>query len=185
MQSPYYFIVKPIGSEYNNEIQIAGQQVIVNSTVENHEHVNRYAEIIYVPQRHKGEISKGDSVIVHHNIFRIYYDMKGNPKKSPNYFKDGLYFIDEFQFYLYNNGKQWNAVGDNCFVRPITKEDTYLYEDSLEDNTGVVAYDNLNLNKLGVFKGDKVNFRKNSEYKFTVGDEVLYRMKTNDICAIL
>jgi hypothetical protein len=100
MHSPYYFIVKPHGLEYNNEIEIAGQKVIVNSTVENHKHVNRFAEVVHVPKRYTGRISKGDLIIVHHNIFRIYYDMRGRPKKSPNYFKEGLYFIDEDQFYL-------------------------------------------------------------------------------------
>jgi hypothetical protein len=86
MHSPYYFIVKPHGLEYNNEIEIAGQKVIVNSTVENHKHVNRFAEVVHVPKRYTGRISKGDLIIVHHNIFRIYYDMRGRPKKSPNSF---------------------------------------------------------------------------------------------------
>lgn len=185
MNSPYYFIVKPLGSEYNNEIKIANQSVIINSTVENHKHVNRFAEVVFVPKRYKGDIKAGDKIIVHHNIFRIYYDIKGRPKKSPNYFKDGLYFIDEQQFYLYNNGDKWNSVGNYCFVRPIDIENSYLYEEGYEENTGVIVYSNKILDKLGVFEGDKINFTKDSEYEFDVEGEILYRMRSNDICAVL
>jgi co-chaperonin GroES (HSP10) len=38
---------------------------------------------------------------------------------------------------------------------------------------------------MGVHEGDKINFTKNSEYEFDVNGEVLYRMRTNDICTVL
>jgi hypothetical protein len=185
MRSPYYFIIKPVGDEYENEVEIAGKKIIVNSTVENHKHVNRLGRVIHIPGRYKGTISVGDIVIVHHNIFRIYYDMKGRPKKSPNYFKDGLYFIDEGQFYLYHNGERWNAVDTYCFVKPIDKENSYLYEEGFETNTGYLVYGNEHLEKLGVKEGDKINFTKDSEYEFNIDGELLYRMRTLDICTIL
>ena len=183
MKSPYYFIIKPLGEEYNNEVEISGQKIIVNSTVEDHMYVNRLAEVVYAPSRSRN-VKSGDIIVVHHNIFRIYYDMKGRAKKSPNYFKGGMYFIDEYQFYLYNDGKDWKSVGDYCFVQPIEKENAYL-EEGTEINTGFVVYDNDGLNNLGVKSGDKVNFTKDSEYEFTINDTVLYRMRTKDICALL
>lgn len=185
MKSPYYFIIKPVGDEYVNEVEIAGKKIIVNSSVEDHKHVNRLGEIVHIPGRYKGNISAGDIIIVHHNVFRIYYDMKGRPKKSPNFFKDGLYFIDESQFYLYHNGDRWNSVDNFCFVKPIDKENSYLYEEGEELNTGVLVYGNDNLSKLGVSEGDKINFTKNSEYRFDVDGQVVYRMRTNDICTVL
>jgi len=185
MNSPYYFVIEPLGSEYNNEIEILGQKIIVNSTVENHKHVNRFAKIKYLPKRYKGIISVGDVIIVHHNIFRLYYDMQGNPKKSPNYFKDGLYFIDEGQFYTYNNGTGWKCIGDYCFVKPVHKEKSYLYEEGYSENIGIIKYGNPNLYNNGVFEGDKVAYRKNSEYEFIIDGEDLYRMRTNDITAVL
>ena len=184
MESPYYFIIKPLGGEYSNEIEIAGKSIIINSTVENHKHVNRFAKVIHVPKRNKTGVSVGDIIVVHHNVFRIYYDVKGNPKKSPNYFKDDLYFIDESQFYLYSDGGEWRSVGDFCFIKPIDKENTYLYEDGFEENTGFVTYCNEGLESLGVFSGDKINFRKDREYEFNIDDQLLYRMKTNDICVV-
>lgn len=185
MNSPYYFIIQPVGDEYENEVEIAGKKIIVNSTLENHKHVNRLGRITHIPGRYKGTISVGDIIIVHHNIFRIYYDMKGRPKKSPNFFKDGLYFIDEGQFYLYHNGDRWNSVGEYCFVEPVQKENSYLYEEGLEDSTGVLVYGNETLRSMGVEEGSKINFTKNSEYEFTVDNKKLYRMRTADICAVL
>jgi len=185
MKSPYYFLIKPKGAKYNNEIEIAGQKIIINSTVENHMHVNRFAEVLACPYTYKGDIKKGDTLIVHHNVFRIYYDMKGNPKKSPNYFKNNIYFIDPYQFYLYHDGCKWNSVGEYCFVKPIDKENSYLYEEGYETHAGIVKYSNNTLEKLGVYEGYKVNFTKDSEYEFEINDEVLYRMRSIDICTIL
>lgn len=185
MHAPYYFVVEPLGEHYNNEVEIAGKKIIVNSTVENHKHVNRLARIMYLPSRYKGTISAGDIIIVHHNVFRIYYDIKGRPKKSPNYFKDNLYFIDEDQFYMFNNGERWNSVKDYCFVRPVNLEHGYLHEEGYEPNTGILVYGNKRLESMGVHEGDKINFTKNSEYEFDVDGEMLYRMRTNDICTVL
>lgn len=185
MKSPYFFLIKSVGDEYTNEIEIAGQKVIINSTVENHRHVNRFAEVIQLPIHYDGDISVGDTIIVHHNVFRIYYDVKGRPKKSPNFFKDDIYFIDPYQFYMYHNGTQWNSVEDWCFVKPIDKENSYLYEEGLEENTGILKYGNKNLAEMGVVDGDKVTFSKDSEYEFEVDNEILYRMNTKDLVAVL
>ena len=185
MKSPFFFLIKPAGEEYNNSIEIAGQKIIINSTVENHKAVNRFAEVIQVPIHYKGDIKPGDTIIVHHNVFRIYYDMKGRPRKSPNFFQEGIYFIDPFQFYMYHNGTQWNSVDDWCFVRPITKEKSYLYDEGFEENTGQMVYSNKLLSKRGVKNGDLIKFSKNSEYEFGVNGEVLYRMNTKDIIALV
>lgn len=185
MKAPFFFLIKPIGDEYTNEIEIAGQKVIVNSTVENHKHVNRFAEVIQTPIHYDGDIKPGDTIIVHHNVFRIYYDVKGRAKKSPNYFQDNMYFVDPYQFYMYHNGTQWNSVGDWCFVKPVDKENMYLYEEGLEENTGIMKYSNPKLERMGVTDGDKVKFSKDSEYEFSVDNEVLYRMNTKDVVAIL
>lgn len=185
MKSPFFFLISPQGDEYQNSIEIAGQSIIINSTVENHKAVNRFAVILDTPTHYDGPIKKGDIIIVHHNVFRIYYDTKGRPKKSPNYFKDDVYMIDPFQFYMYHNGKEWMSVEDWCFVRPVDKENTYLYEEALEKNTGQIAYTNNTLISKGVDVGDYVKFSDNSEYEFTVNDEKLYRMNTKDIVALI
>lgn len=185
MVSPHFFIVKPKGSEYLDEIEIAGQKIAINATLENHKNVNRFAEVINIPSHYEGEIKKGDILVVHHNIFRIYYDMKGRPRRSPNYFRDDIYIIDSSQFYLFHNGEKWQSVDDYCFVKPIDKENTYLYEKGDEMHTGIIVYSNKRLNSLGVKDNDKVNFTKNSEYEFTINDQRLFRMNTRDICTVI
>mgnify|MGYP003675963267 FL=1 len=185
MKSPFFFLIKPVGQEYNNTIEIAGQKIVINSTVENHKHVNRFAEIIQVPIHYNGDIKPGDTIIVHHNVFRIYYDVKGRAKKSPNFFKDDIYFIDSFQFYMYHNGDEWCSVEDWCFVKPIDKENTYLYEEGLEENTGTVVYSNKTLYSRKVKNGSLIKFSSNSEYEFVVNNELLYRMNTKDVIALI
>ncbi|MGB0417894.1 MAG: hypothetical protein ACPGCR_03890, partial [Acholeplasmataceae bacterium] len=37
-------------------------------------------------------IKKGDQVIIHHNIFRRWYDVKGKQRNSSQYFKEDLFF---------------------------------------------------------------------------------------------
>jgi len=185
MKSPFYFLIKAKGTHYNNEIELAGQKMIVNSDISNHMHVNRFAEVIETPSHYKGEIKKGDTLVVHHNVFRIYYDMKGRPRKSPNYFKGDIYIIDPYQFYLYHDGSKWHSVDNYCFVKPTELENKYLHQEGLEENTGVVVYSNKKLKEFGVEEGSKVNFRKDSEYEFEINNEKLYRMMTRDICTIL
>lgn len=185
MVSPYFFIIKPKGSEYLDEIEIAGQKIAINATLENHKNVNRFAEVVNVPSHYEGDISIGDTIVVHHNIFRIYYDMKGRPRRSPNYFRDDIYIIDTSQFYLFHNGAKWQSVEDYCFISPINKENKYLYEEGEEMHTGIVVYSNKKLNDLGVYDGDKVNFTKNSEYEFVINDQRLFRMNTKDICTVI
>jgi hypothetical protein len=183
MKSPYFFVITPKGSEYDDEIEIAGKKITVNSSLEDHRHVNRFATVLSTPVHYEGDISPGDTIIVHHNVFRTYFDVKGRSKKSPNYFKDNLYFIDPFQFYVFHNGTEWRSVEDWCFVKPVDKENAYLYEDGYEEHTGILVYGNNRLEEIGVLPGQRVKFLKDSEYEFTIEGELLYRMNTKDIVA--
>ena len=44
----------------------------------------------------------GDEIYIHHNIFRRYYDIRGNEKNSGSFFKDNLFFCEHHQIYLYS-----------------------------------------------------------------------------------
>ena len=114
--------------------------MIVNSDLSNHMHVNRFAEVIETPSHYKGEIKKGDTLVVHHNVFRIYYDMKGRPRKSPNYFKGDVYIIDPYQFYLYHDGNKWHSVDNYCFVKPMELENKYLPIDEMHITEAINPY---------------------------------------------
>jgi len=81
MRSPYYFIVKPVnGRRYDNIKNIGGIDFVTSVSQEDHLATNRFAEVISCPLSYEGEIIPGDILLVHHNVFKIFYDMKGIEK---------------------------------------------------------------------------------------------------------
>ena len=56
MKSLYDFIVKPVGDKYNNEIQVDGKKLVVNTKIESWKFVNRLAEVIETPVAFKTNI---------------------------------------------------------------------------------------------------------------------------------
>ena len=82
MNSLYDFIVEPIGSRYNNEVDVDGGKLVVNSSIESFKFINNVAIVISTPLVYKGNIEAGDTIIIHHNIFRRYYNQKGKAVDS-------------------------------------------------------------------------------------------------------
>jgi len=93
MKSLYDFIVEPLGDKYNNEIQVGDKKLVVNTKIESWTFVNRLAKVIETPIAFKTKIKKGDTIVIHQNVFRTFYDMRGNKKVSRSWFKDNLYFV--------------------------------------------------------------------------------------------
>ena len=85
MNSLYDFIVKPVGEKYSNTVKIDGKDLIVNTKIENWKFVNRLAEVVQVPSAFKSNINVGDKVIIHQNVFRTFYDIKGEKKKVDHF----------------------------------------------------------------------------------------------------
>lgn len=173
------FLVVPHGNEYVRE----KKGIIISSSIESHKNVNRVAEVVSVPMGYMGQIKKGDLVIVHHNVFRTYSDMKGYERKSNEYFKDNLYLVNQNKIYLVKKNDSWRSFDDYCFVIPQKeKENKMVSLGKLESNTGIVMYGNESLQDNGVLEGDKIGFTDDSEYEFEIDDVLMYRMKTKDIC---
>ena len=187
MQSPDRFIVKPVkGRRYNNTKEIGGLEFITSTSEEDFRASNREAEVIAVPLNYKGEIEPGDILLVHHNVFKFYNDMKGRRQSGRSFFKDDLFFIEDEQFYMYKKDGEWNAHGRNCFIKPVPVKDSFLKKGGkYEPLTGTVKYINKELEVFGVQEGDEVSFQPESEYEFRVDDEILYRMFTNNITFIM
>ena len=180
MKSLYDFIVKPIGDKYTNTIKVGDKNVIVNTKIENWKFVNRLAQVIETPLAFKSGIKKGDIVVIHQNVFRTFYDMKGKKKKSRSYFKNDLYFCSLDQVYLYKNKNGWNTVGDRCFITPIKSNDS-LTLDKERKLVGILKYGNKSLEALEINPGDLVGYTPNGEWEFLVEGKRLYCMKSNDI----
>jgi len=160
------FIIEPIGSRYNNSVRVDDKELILNTEMFNHQYINRYAKIIATPLLFQSPVKVGDEVIVHHNIFRRWHDMKGREKNSRSYWKENKYIISEDQIYLYND----KAMPGFSFVKPLKATNKFNTETE-RPLIGVVKYSdgNFNINSL-------VGFTPNSEYEFIINGERLYRV---------
>jgi hypothetical protein len=178
MRSPTQFIVRPVdGSRYSNVRNISGVDLIVNTSEEDHKFSNRFAEVIEIPLGYNGPIKKGDTLVVHHNVFKFYNDIKGRRKSGKSFFKDDLFFIDQEQFFMYKSDGEWHAYDRYCFVKPIPVVDWHVKKNmKYEPLMGIMAYPSDYLKSKGVNKGDMVCFAPDGEYEFEVDGEKIYRM---------
>jgi len=160
------FIVSPIGERYNNSTKVGEKELILNTEIFNHQYVNRLAKVIATPLLFSSPIKVGDEIIVHHNIFRRWHDIKGREKNSRSYWKDDKYIISEDQIYLYNN----KATPGYSFVKPLESNDNFSLEKE-QPLIGIVKYSDGKFNE-----GELVGFKPNSEYEFIINNERLYRV---------
>ena len=173
------FLVKPKNNqEYNRE----KNGVIITSSIENAKDVNRFGIIEKTPLSYTGDLIEGDEVVLHHNVFRSYYDIKGNERKSNEYFKDNLYLVSSNKIYLVKKNNNWVSFDDYCFVSPKAEENMAVSLGAYELHKGTVKYTNDNLICQGLTDGMEIGYTKDSEYEFEVDGEILYRMRRKDIC---
>ena len=180
MKSLFDFIVEPVGQRYSNKVKVGDKSLIINTQLETFKSVNNIAKVIEIPLSHKTPIKVGDLVMIHHNVFRRWYNMRGEEKNSKSYFKDNMYFVQLDQVYLYKSKSKCLALGDRCFLAPI--KDFNDIDTGLEQRLiGIVKYGNSSLEALGINIGDLVGYKPLGEYDFVVDGKRLYCMKSNDI----
>jgi len=175
------FIVSPIGERYNNSKKVGDKSLILNTEVYNHQFVNRRARVIATPLLFSSPINVGDEVIVHHNVFRRWHDVKGRERNSSSYFKEDQYLISSEQIFLYKQNKEYKATPGYSFVKPIKAVDKFNIEKE-KPLIGVVKYSDGTFNNF--YTKELVGFKPNSEYEFIVDGERLYRVKNNFITII-
>ena len=176
MKSLYSFIVKPLNERYDNIQKVDDKTLIINTGIENHRFVSKKAAVVSTPAAYTSKIKVGDELYVHHNIFRRWYDQKGNERNSSTFFKDNLYFVSPEQIYMYNLKPHL----DYCFVKPL-KNQNLLENRKEQPNVGIMKYSNSSLEALGITPGTLITFTPNSEFEFIIDGERLYCMKSNDI----
>ena len=170
MKSVYNFVVKPKGERYNNTKKVGDSELILNTEIFNHQYINREAIVISTPIIGNTDIKPGDTVIVHHNVFRRWYNQHGVEKNSRSYFNESTYFIANDQIYLYKRKNKWLAPKGYCFVKPLKAVDKFNIEKE-KPLQGVVKYSDGTVNV-----NDLIGFTPNSEYEFIVDGEKLYRV---------
>jgi hypothetical protein len=179
MQSVFEFIIRPKKERYNNTKDIGGKELILNTEMSNHLYVSREAIVISPPLVNPTEIREGDEIIVHHNVFRRFYDVYGKEKNSRNYYKDDLFFCPLEQIYMYKNDS-WKPLPEYCFVEPILTDDKF--ESGVEvPLMGILVYTNEYLEEQGLRVGDIVGFKPGCEFEFVLHGMKLYRVLVNDI----
>jgi len=181
MKSLYDFIVKPYNEKrYDNSIKVGNAELVLNTKIESFKSVNNIAEVVAVPLAFKTDVKVGDKVIIHHNVFRVFYDMKGKKKNSRSMFVDNMFFVALDQVYMYGDFGNWKAFGDRCFIMPLKNNDS-LTLDKERKLIGILKYGNKSLEALKITPGDLVGYKPNREWDFIIDDQRLYCMKSNDI----
>lgn len=176
MKALYNFIIKPLGERYNNNKDINGSNLILNTELHNHNYSNRIAEVLAVPTEIPTEIKVGDKVVVHHNIFRRFKDIRGDEKNSKSYYTDNIYFAAQDQIYAYKRHERFQACKGFNFVKPI-KENKMFSINFEREAIGLLYIKDSALTNLN--EGDLVGFKPGAEYEFIIDKQKLYRVPTN------
>ena len=175
MKSVYNFVVTPIGQRYNNVKKVGDKELIVNTEIFNHQHVNRRAKVLSIPIIGDTNIEINDDVILHHNVFRRWHNVHGEEKNSKNYFNENTYIVYPDQIFLYKRFWKWHSPKGFCWVKPIKNKDKYANSET-QENIGIIKYTD------GSFKiNDLVGFTPISNYEFVIDGELLYRVYTKFI----
>ena len=169
MKSVYNFVVTPKGERYNNTKKVGDSELILNTEISNHEYINRQGVIKSTPTAFKTVLEKGDDVIVHHNVFRRWYDMKAREKNSRSFLDENTYLVKEDQIFLYKRFWQWKSMPGYTWVRPVKETDEFSIEKE-KPLVGIVEYSNV------YNKKDIVGFSPNDEFEFVIEDKRLYRV---------
>lgn len=179
MKSIHDFIVKPIEGRYNNTVKVDNVDLIINTRIEEFKSVSKVAEVVALPLSIKTDIKVGDKVVVHHNVFRRFYDIRGNEKNSRSFIKENMYACSPEQIYMYGANK---AHLDYCFVKPLVSHDIFSL-DREKPLVGLLKHGNKGLEEMGINEEDLVSFRPTSEFEFIIDGELLYCMKLINIVA--
>ena len=176
MQSIFDFIIKPKNKRYNNTKQIGDSELLLNSEISDHQYVSRNGIVVSIPKQEDTEIKIGDEVIIHHNVFRRWYDVRGIERNSRSYWERDKYFVKSDQIFLYKQNKEWYTPKGYCFVKPIKSNNIIDKEVPLR---GIIKYVDKELKNI--HKEDLVGFTPSSEYEFVIDGERLYRVRSKNL----
>jgi len=175
MQSVYNFIVSPKNGRSTSEKIIDGKKLLLNTEVQNHHYTNRFGIVNSVPKITDGIIEAGDEIIVHHNVFRRFRDVRGKEKDSKSFYKEDMFFVYPEQVYAYKRDGKWNALPGYCFIQPIANKKQFSLHKEVEA-VGIIKYASEDFES-----GALVGFVPGMEYEFNIGGQRLYRVPTNKI----
>ena len=177
MKAIWDYVVKPKGERYNNVKKIGDKELILNSEISNHEFINREGIVKETPLGFESIIEKGDVVILHHNVFRRWYNQAGEEKNSSGFINEDTYIVSPDQIFAYTKNRKcekcWRPMPGYCFIKPL-KENHKLNPMEKEKLMGVVKFSDGTIEE-----GSLVGFRIVGQYEFVIDGQRLYRVKSN------
>ena len=181
MKSLYNYIISTT-NRYDNKVSIDNKELILNTEITERDYrfVNRIGTVVNVPINISTPIKQGDDVIIHHNVFRRWFDVRGVERNSGSYIDEDKYIVSPDQLFAYKQNGKWHCPNMYCFVEPLENEDIWSTE-SEQKLLGKLTYTNDYLESLGLSYGDIVGFTPDSEYEFNIDDKKLYRILSTDI----
>lgn len=194
MKAAAYILVE-VQDNYNNFVTLDnGMEYMVNNSIDDVETINRVGKVIHAPGAIKCE--PGDMLLFHHNICRMSWGPKGTLRKSAFEVRPNVFYIPATEvFMIMRKGEEdWEALDPFVFIEPVPAGEKILPNGLgvLEENykgfkhlKGLVAYPNKQLKEWGVKRGDMVAFQQDSEHEYKLKGKTYYKMRTNDILAVL
>lgn len=181
MKSLYNYIISTT-NRYDNKVSIDNKELILNTEITERDYrfVNRIGTVVNVPINISTPIKQGDDVIIHHNVFRRWFDVRGVERNSGSYIDEDKYIVSPDQLFAYKQNGKWHCPNMYCFVEPLENKDIWSTE-SEQKLLGKLTYTNDYLESLGLSYGDTVGFTPDSEYEFNIDDKKLYRILSTDI----
>lgn len=181
MKPIYNIIIEPYGERYNNNDDINGKPLIMNTTIDDKDFqfTNRMGVVKSIPLL-PTPFKVGDLVVVHHNVFRKYWSFGGRLRTSSSDLDNNQFRCELDQVYAYKRDGMWTCVDDWVFVKPVEIDKTgqILFEtDTYEPEEGLYEMGDL----PGVSKGNRVIFEPNANYEVRFDNMILYRMKSKFI----
>jgi hypothetical protein len=175
MQSIFNFIVRPKHGRSTSEKDLGGKKLLLNTEVQNHNYTSRLGVVTNTPLAFDSEIEPGDEVILHHNVFRRFRDIRGKEKNSKAYYKEDAFFVQPDQIYAYKKNTEWQALDGHCFIKPIKAKETFDMHKE-QPSIGIIKYASDSFET-----GALVGFKPGMEYEFNIEGQRLYRVPTNQI----
>lgn len=168
-------MVKPANSRSTSTKEIDGKELLLNTELQNHEYTSRLAIVEALPIAEPTEIKVGDQVLVHHNVFRRFRDIRGNEKNSKSYYSEDMFFVQPDQVYAYKREGKWYCLSGFCFIKPIVNKNQFSLNKE-QEAIGIIKYADESFNT-----GELVGFVPGSEYEFNIEGERLYRVPSHRI----
>ena len=173
------FIVSPYKGRYNNKVDVDGKELIVNTeiTERDAEFVSRIGIVNSTPSAIDTPIKVGDKVIVHHNVFRRWFDQYQRERNGRGFISDDEFLVFADQIFGYNDGSGWKSCPGYVFVKPIENDNEWMVEIE-KPLYGELLYTN---DDVGIPVGDIVAFKPGSEYEFVIDGQKLYRIYSTNL----